>query len=142
MIIPDINLIVYAHDEAASAHPAAREWWEHIVTGAEPVGLPWVCVLGFVRLLCNPRVVRHPATAADLMARMERILALSAVRPAVPGARHAGIMQRLFDESGASGRLTTDIHLAALALEHGATLASTDMDFARFRELMWTNPIA
>lgn len=76
MIIPDINLIVFAHDESAAAHPAAREWWQRTVTGPEPVGLPWVCVLGFVRLLSNPRVVQHPASAEDLMARMERILAL------------------------------------------------------------------
>ncbi|NBB89796.1 MAG: PIN domain-containing protein [Spirochaetes bacterium] len=141
MIIPDINLIVYAHDETTAAHPPARQWWERTVTGAEPVGLPWVCVLGFVRLLSNPRVVQQPAPAADLMARMQRVLALSAVRPAVPGAQHAGLMQRLFDETGATGRLTTDIHLAALAIEHGATLASTDTDFARFSELKWVNPI-
>lgn len=142
MIIPDINLIVCAHDETAAFHPAARQWWEGTVTGARPVGLPWVCVLGFVRILSNPRVVHHPAPASELMARMERVLALSTVRPAVPGSRHAGLMRRLFDETGATGGLTTDIHLAALAIELGATLASTDTDFARFSGLTWINPLA
>ncbi len=141
MIIPDINLIVYAHDETVAVHGKAREWWEKTITGPEVVGIPWVCVLGFVRLLSDPRVVEHPAPAVDLMARMERVLGLSTVRPAVPGVKHAATMRRLFNETGATGRLTTDVHLAALAIDLSAVLASNDTDFARFSELRWTNPI-
>lgn len=76
MIIPDINLIVYAHDETVAVHGKAREWWEKTITSAAAVGIPWVCGLGFVRLLSDPRVVGHPAPAVDLMARMERVLGL------------------------------------------------------------------
>lgn len=142
MILPDINLLVYAHDTSAPEHAAAAEWWERTVGGPEPVGLVWVVVLGFVRLLSSPRVVTEPSPPAELLETVEEILSLPAVRFAAPGSRHLSIMRRLFLESGATGRLTTDIHLAASAIELGGTLATNDSDFLRFSELKVMNPLS
>ncbi len=107
----------------------------------EVIGVPWVVVLAFVRLLSSPRVVQNPARASTLMAIMEEILLLPAVKPVVPGSRHAGIMKRLFEESGGTGRLATDVHIAALALEFDATVATNDTDFSRFAGLKIVNPL-
>lgn len=141
MILPDINLLLYAHDTSSPEHPKASAWWERTVSGPEPVGLAWVVVLGFVRILSNPRVVSQPSPPAELLSIIDEMLQQPSVRPASPGSRHVGIMTRLFEESGATGSLTTNIHLAALAIELGATLASNDVDFARFNGLKLVNPL-
>lgn len=141
MIIPDINILIYAHDRGVPEHAAARNWWRRAVVGNETVGLPWVVALGFVRILSNPRVVRNPADPAELLEIVGEILSLPAVQVVAPGSRHVEIMTRLFRVSGGTGRLTTDVHLAALAIEHGAVLASNDADFSRFPALTRFNPL-
>ena len=133
--------MVYAHNTAAGHHDTARDWWQTAARGPEVIGVPWVVVLAFVRLLSSPRVVPNPARASVLMAIMEEILLLPAVKPAVPGSRHASIMKRLFEESGGTGRLATDVHIAALALEFDATVATNDTDFSRFAGLKIVNPL-
>lgn len=141
MIIPDINLLIYAHNSGSTEHNRAREWWQSLVTGPEQIGVPWVVVLGFVRLLSNPKLVSRPSKPKELLAIMSEILSLPSVKVAIPGTRHVEIMRRLFQESGGSGKLTTDVHLAALAIELGAKLASNDTDFSRFKKLNWINPL-
>ena len=141
MIIPDINLLVYAHNSSAPEHPQSREWLEATLAGPETVGIALVVILGFVRLLSSKRVVESPGSPGELLATIEEILALSSTQLIVPSSRHLGIMRELFEATGGGPRLTTDVHLAALSLEHGATLASNDTDFARFPGLTWTNPL-
>ncbi len=104
--------------------------------------MAWIVVLGFVLLPSNPRVVADPSAPADLLAVVAEILSQQAVRVVAPGAQHAETMARLFRESGATARLTTDVHLAALAIELGARLAANDVDFAGFPGLRAVDPLA
>lgn len=141
MIIPDVNILIYAHNSDAPEHERARSYWERAVAGPEPVGIDWTVALAFVRLLSNPRVVVRPAEPAELVSALSEILAQPAVRIVAPGVRHAETMERLFRDTGASARLTTDVHLAALAIDLNATLATNDADFSRFRGLRTVNPL-
>lgn len=142
MIIPDVNLLVYAHNRSVPEHTAVRSWWERAVNGAEPIGIDWTVVLGFVRLMSNPRVTVRPRSPADLLARVTAFLSMPSVRLVTPGIRHAERMRELFEISGAGPRMVTDVHLAALALELDAVLATNDADFARFPHLRTVNPLA
>ena len=141
MIIPDANILIYAHNSAAPGHDSAIRWWRDTVLGSETVGIAWVVILAFVRLLSNPRVVVRPARLEELLDTIAEILDLPSVRIVSPGSRHVGIMKRFFVETGAVSRLTTDVYLASLAVEHGATLVSNDVDFTRFTGLKLFNPI-
>ena len=144
MIIPDINLLVYAYNSASPAHLQARDWWEASLRAGELIGLAPVAALGFVRLLSNPRVVLRPVPPPVLLDTVQAWLATGRVRLLAPGARHFQIMQELFAQSMAGSNLTTDIHLAALAVEHQGTLCSNDTDFLRFKhpDLVLVNPLA
>ena len=142
MIIPDVNILVYAHNTGVPEHERARAWWESAVNGAEPVGLAWAAALGFVRLMSNPRVTLRPLPPGVLLEALESIIAAPGVRIIAPGTRHASLMRQLFEQSGAGPRLVTDVHLAALAIELDATLASNDADFSRFPRLRLVNPLA
>ena len=142
MIIPDVNLLVYAHNAGVPEHEAARSWWEAAVNGAEPVGLAWAAVLGFVRLMSSPSVAARPQPPAALLTRVETMLVAPGVRLIAPGARHASLMRKLFEATGAGSRLVTDVHLAALTIELDAVLATNDADFTRFPGLRTLNPLA
>jgi hypothetical protein len=142
VIIPDVNLLVYAHNRGVPQHEAARSWWESAVNGAEPIGVDWSVVLAFVRLMSSPRVAVRPESPRNLLACVSAFLTMPSVRLVTPGRRHPELMQELFEQSGAGTRLVTDVHLAALAIELGATLATNDVDFGRFAKLKTLNPIA
>jgi hypothetical protein len=142
MIIPDVNLLVYAHNEASPLHAPARAWWEEILSSERHVGLPWAVAMGFVRLVTHPRILEEPLPAARALDRVETWLACAAVRVLEPGRRHLVILRELFAATGVAASLTTDTHLAALAIEHQAELCSNDADFARFPGLRWRNPLA
>ncbi|MEZ5332832.1 MAG: type II toxin-antitoxin system VapC family toxin [Thermoanaerobaculia bacterium] len=142
MIVPDVNLLVYAHDELAPFHPAARAWWEGVMSGDRRVGLPWSVTLGFVRLVTHPAVVREPRTPAAALSRVRGWLERPQAVVLEPGPRHLEILSRLFAETGVAGRLTTDTHLAALAIEHQCELHSNDTDFGRFPGLRWVDPLS
>lgn len=142
MIIPDVNLLVYAYNRGAPGHERARSWLQSVLNGSEPVGFAWAAIMGFVRLLSNPAVVVDPVRPEALLEVAHSWLRLAPCRLVGPGAAHAELMARLFRESGAGYRMVTDIHLAALAMEHKATLCSNDVDFARFRGLRLKNPLA
>ena len=141
MIVPDINLVVYAYNEDAPFHGAAKEWWERCLSGTEPVGIAWAVVLGFVRLMSNRRVLAMPMPAREAAEECRRWLLQPNVRVVVPGPTHMDILTGLL--TGPVGpNLVTDAHLAALAIEHQAELHSNDGDFSRFSGLVWRNPIA
>lgn len=142
MILPDVNLLIYAHNRAAPHHDRARAWWEETLTSGAPVALPWAVVFGFVRLVTHPRVLERPLQPAAALDRVDGWLARSCVCPLEPGPRHLTIVRELFAATGVAAGLTTDTHLAALAIEHRCELCSNDSDFARFGGLDWTNPLA
>jgi hypothetical protein len=138
MILPDINLLVFAHNAAAPQHEAARRWWEDLLTREQPVGLPWAVIFGFVR---HPAVLTQPLDPAAALDRVDSWFAQTCVQPLDPGPRHLSIVRTLFAATNVAGRLTTDTHLAALAIEHQCELHSNDNDFERFPGLRWHNPI-
>jgi toxin-antitoxin system PIN domain toxin len=141
VILVDANLLLYAANRSAPEHERARTWLDNRLSGTVRVGLPWPSLLAFVRLASNPLVVSHPVTAADAWRQVEEWLASEVAWTPVPGESHAGILRRLLSDSAITSRLVLDAHLAALAIEHGLTLCSTDGDFARFPELTWHNPL-
>jgi len=141
LILPDLNLLVYAHNSSSRHHEAAYAWMKDLFVGPETVGIPWAVVLGFIRLLSNGKVTGNPMDPAQLTADVRTWLDFPGVRMVTPGVRHLGIVRELFSSSGCSGRLTTDVHLAALAIELDAVLHSNDADFGRFPGLTWVNPL-
>lgn len=142
MIIPDINLLIYAYNQAAPQHEKARVFWESLLSTGVPVGVPWVVILGFIRLTTHPRVLTEPLTPREALDRVEAWLDRPSVRILEPGPRHVVILRSLFEATGVGASLTTDTHLAALAMEHQAELCSNDADFSRFPGLRWRNPLA
>lgn len=141
MIVPDVNLLVAAHDSRARRHAAARGWWEGLLNGTVAVGLPWAAILGFVRIVTDPAIVDNPLEPDGARARVDAWLARPQTVPIHPGERHADILFALIEQAGAAATLTTSAHLAALAIEHQAELHSTDADMVRFSGLRWRNPL-
>ncbi len=141
MIIPDLNLLVYAHNDGAPFHPLARRWWEELVNGSERVGVPWVVATGFVRLMTNPRVLAHPATPAETVDFVTAWFRFPQVIPINPGADHLTLFRRNLVAAGVGANLVTDAHIAAMAMEYQAEVHSNDTDFSRFPGLRWRNPL-
>ena len=141
MIVPDVNLLLHAHDSRSRRHMAARKWWEALMNGTGTVGLPWVAILGFIRIATNPRILDNPLHVSGACRRVRSWLARPQTALIHPGDRHADILFDLLEGAGSAGTLTTDAHFAALAIEHQAELNSTDADMARFPGLRWTNPL-
>lgn len=142
MILVDANLLLYAANRGAPEHERARTWLDNRLNGTIAVGLPWPSLLAFVRLASNPAILRHPASTAEAWRQVDEWLACEPAWTPLPGDAHRGIVGRLLNASWMTGRLVPDAHLAALAIEHGLTLHSTDGDFARFPGLKWENPLA
>lgn len=141
MILPDLNLLIYAVNTDASPHAVARQWWQHQLSASETVALTWTVLLGFVRLATNPRVFASPLDVTEAVGEIEAWLARPCTTLVHPSDRHPALLRELLSGTGTAGSLTTDAHLAALAIEHGATLCSADRDFARFPGLRWRNPL-
>ena len=141
MKLADVNLLIYAYDQASPHHARALEWLEHRLSGTETFGFAWVGLLAFIRLVTNARVFADPMTTAEALDRVDAWLAQPCVTVLHPGQRHAALLRDLLRSTGTAGNLTTDAHLAALAIEHGAELCSADADFSRFAGLRWTNPL-
>ena len=142
MKLIDANLLLYAYHPASEHHDRARSWLEDVLSGDEPVGLAWQTVLAFLRLVTNPRVFRTPVSIAEATARVADWLARPAVVLLDPSERHWSLLQPLLSAAQAQGPLVMDAHLAALAIEHGATLCTHDRDFARFPGLRVSYPLA
>lgn len=141
MIILDANLLIYAVHEEAVLHPKAKSWLETIMSGSETVGLSWNVLLAFLRLTTRPGVFRRPLPLASAFEVLASWLEQPCVVVVEPGPRHFGTLRDLLLPLGTGGNLTSDAHLAALAVEHGAELCSADNDFARFPSLKWRNPL-
>jgi toxin-antitoxin system PIN domain toxin len=140
MILPDVNVLVHAHNADSAVHERARLWWDSCLSGAEGIGLAWATILGFVRITTNRRVVARPLAVQDVMNRLDAWLTLPHVHIAQPSDSHFARLRAELEQLGTAGNLTTDAHLAVLAMERGYVLYSTDADFARFAGLRWVNP--
>jgi toxin-antitoxin system PIN domain toxin len=141
LILVDANLLLYAYHSGAVQHPAAKRWFESALAGADPVGLSWSTILAFLRIGTNPRVFERPYSIEDAAEIASSWLAHPAVAVVRPGERYWEILRELLLEARVEAALVTDAALAALAIEHGATLCSTDRDFRRFRKLKLQNPL-
>jgi uncharacterized protein len=141
MIIPDVNLLIHAYNDQAPPHLPAREWWEQLLNGQTPVGLPWITISGFIRLMTHPRILVTPLDVPSTLGHVRSWLAQPPVRVLHPGSRFEQLFLDYLARLGTAGNLTTDAQLAALAVEHQAELHSTDSDFARFDGLRWLNPL-
>jgi toxin-antitoxin system PIN domain toxin len=142
MIMPDINVLVYAYNTDAPHHAAAKRWWEDVLSGRELVGIPWVVCLGFLRLMTNRRVCASPMEPAKALANIRSWLTRPHVQVLEPGPRHMDILDTFAAQQLLSSALCTDAHLAALAIENQAVLWTNDSDFVRFPGLRHRNPLA
>lgn len=142
MIPPDLNVLVHAHNTRSPQHQAARDWWDGALSGDEIVGIPWAVLLGFVRITTGRSVLAEPVAVDEALDRMQEWLEQPNVRILHPTPRHAELLARFLRRIGTAGNLTTDAHLAALAVEHGCTLCTTDADFGRFPDISVKNPLA
>lgn len=140
MILLDADLLIYAHASSFPQHPIARAWLDARLNGAAPVGMPWVSIVGFMRIVTNPRIFERPESVADAWRQVKAWLSVEVMWIPAPTARHADVLEKLL-EGDIRANLVPDAHLAALAIEHGLILASTDGDFARFPGLRWQNPL-
>lgn len=132
MILIDANLLLYAYHPRAEHHGRARSWLETVLTGVQPVRLGWITILAFLRISTSSRIFEEPLSMSEAESIVSSWLALPRVATLEPGERYWEILGRLLHEGQVSGPLVMDAALAALALEHGATLCTTDRDFARF----------
>jgi len=142
VIIPDVNLLLYAYDSSSKPHALARDWWQQVLSGSEPVRLAWVTVLGFVRISTHTRVFARPLSLAEATEVVDAWWTQPVVDVIEPGPRHWSILAGLLRSAGKAANLTTDAHLAALAIEHGGKVCSSDSDFRRFPDLRFENPLA
>ena len=141
MIVLDANILLYAYDSASSHHPKARDWVEKAFSATEPVGLPWQTVAAFLRIMTNPRLPGERFTLQEAVAIVDRWLEQANVKLLAPGEDHWTLFRQMAVEGQAPGALISDAHLAALTIEYGGVLQTTDRDFARFPGLRWINPL-
>jgi toxin-antitoxin system PIN domain toxin len=141
VIVVDVNILVYATIKGFPQHQAAREWLDLQLNGFGRVGLPWAALLGFLRVTTNPRMTTRPLSIAVAWEQVKLWRSVDVVWAPAPTERHADVLGGLLAAPGVHGNLVPDAHLAALAIEHGLTLCSTDGDFARFPGLRWENPL-
>lgn len=141
MIFLDANILLYAYDSSSPFHPPARRWLASVLSRPEPVGLPWATLLAFLRISTNPRAFAHPLTTLEAVAIVSKWLEQPTVVVPPPTERHWPILSRILAETRTRGPGISDAHLAALTLEHGAILCTTDRDFKRYPGLKTLNPI-
>ena len=142
MIIPDLNLLIYAYHAEDPNHQAARRWWAGLLDGVETVGVPWTVSSGFIRLMTNPRMLVSPMSASEAIDIVEGWFQRAHVRPLEPGAGHLTHLRQILRAAGAAANLVPDAHIAAIAIEHSAEVHSNDSDFAKFPGVQWRNPLS
>ncbi len=141
MILVDANILLYAEDALHPRHEQARVWWDTQLSGTGTVCLCWTVLCAFIRISTNPRVFENPLSLEQALARVQSWLDQPCTRVIRPTERHWTVFQQMLRGGQAVANLVTDAHLAALAVEHGCELVSTDSDFARFAKLKWKNPL-
>ena len=142
MILVDANILLYAENSLHPRNRKARKWWDDQLSGSRSVCLCWTVLSAFIRIGTNPRVFESPLSLEQAVARVQSWLEQPCARVVRPTDRHWTVFQQMLSDGQAVANLVTDAHLAALAIEHGCRLASTDSDFARFSKLKWMNPLA
>jgi uncharacterized protein len=142
LILVDVNILIYAAMDVLPQHRAAAEWLDGQLSGVTRVGLPWPSLLGFLRVVTNPRVFRNPPSTQEAWLRVTAWLGCAPVWVPQPTERHREVLGELLALPGVRANLVHDAHLAGLAIEHGLILCSTDGDFARFPGLRWQNPLS
>lgn len=141
-MLVDANILLYAADRESPFHEAASSWLTRVLNGSRRVGLPWQCLVAFVRISTHPRASAHPLQPARAAEFVEAWLEPDVAWIPRPGPGHATIFGQLVSKYHVTGNLVSDAHLAALAVEHGLTVCSADSDFARFAEVRWDNPVS
>lgn len=142
MKVLDLNVLLYAVNRDSAHHARARSYVETLFTGEETIALPWAVILGFIRIATNVRLFPNALSVEQALAVIDSWFAQPPVVAMNAGESHWELLKDLVTEVGAAGNLTTDAHLAALAMENGAELVSTDVDFARFQHLRYVNLLA
>jgi uncharacterized protein len=142
MIIPDVNLLLYAYDSDSPFHAKAAAWWQDCLSGPEPVGIPAVVIFGFIRIGTHPRVFLNPLSPAEAAELVRSWIAQPMAQILDGGSNHLDRVLHLLDAIGTAGNLVTDAQIAAFAIEYEAVLHSADSDFTRFPGLRWKNPLA
>jgi uncharacterized protein len=137
----DANVLLYAVDEDSPHHEVAKPWLEEQLSRPETFAFAWAVLLAFIRLVTNPRVFEKPLSGDQALDLVDSWLAQPNATVLHPTDRHSQLLRELLTPLGTAGNLTSDAHLAALAIEHGAELCSGDSDFGRFAGLQWTNPL-
>ena len=142
MLLPDVNVLVYAHREDSSEdHPLFAEWLTGLATGPEPFALSVLVLAGLARIATNPRIFARPSTLDEVLSFSAELVERPTARVVTPGSAHLQIFEELCRRSGATGKLVADAQHAAVAIEHGCTLVTTDSDFDRFPALRWQHPL-
>jgi hypothetical protein len=142
MIVPDVNLLLYAYNSLSPFHARAAKWWQDCLSGSEPVGLAQPVIFGFIRVGTNARAFPNPLTCAEAAGHVRSWLTQTVAQVLVPGPQHVEQVIALLQSTGAAGSLVTDAQIAAIAIEHGAVVHTSDADFIRFAGLRWFNPIS
>ena len=142
MIVPDVNLLLYAMDANSPHHDRAWPWWESALRGTEHIGFTWAVITGYVRISTNPRAMPAPLTVEQSVSHTRSWLSLPRSRLLNPGVEHLHVMERLLAPLRRAGSLVADAHLASLAIENGGTVYSADHDFALFERVPWVNPLS
>ena len=140
MRLVDANVLLYAVNSASVHHASSRGWLDEALAGGEPVGFTWTVLLAFLRLSTHPSVFARPLAPDEATAIVRAWLAQPGATVLEPTSRHADVLAGLLAEAGTAGNLVNDAHLAALAIEHGASISTFDADFGRFAGVRWSRP--
>lgn len=141
MILVDANLLIYAENSLSPHHNKARNWWDTQLSGSSPVCLSWIVISAFIRITTNRRIFERPLSVQEATQRVQSWIDQPCTQTVNPTEQHWQIFQDLLERGQAQGNLVSDAHLAAIAIEHGCILYSTDSDFSRFPKLKWKNPL-
>jgi toxin-antitoxin system PIN domain toxin len=141
VIVPDVNLLIYAYDTGSPKHQLARAWWRDCLAGREPIGIPPVVLFAFVRLITMARFFAHPMSPDEAAGHARSWLTQPVVTILAPPANHVEAVLSSIETIGTAGNLVTDAQIASLAMAYDAVVHTNDADFIRFEGLRWYNPL-